>query len=130
MAATSNAAKQHSGTFAEYRKKMVSLEKKVEVLLQQHALNDQAQARDRIHKAIQDIKKQKKRIQQFLDTHAPRMNQPGREVKSNLTDSKQRQRETEDLRRLRPGLQRPGAHRLQAPDRCECLSDRKTVRRR
>jgi hypothetical protein len=57
------------------------------VLLQQHALNDQAQARDRIHKAIQDIKKQKKRIERFINSHAPRMHQPGREVKSNLTDN-------------------------------------------
>jgi transposase len=66
---SSNAAKEHSGTFAEYRKKMTTLEKKVEVLLQQHALNDQAQARDRIHKAIEDIEKQKKRIEEFIETH-------------------------------------------------------------
>ncbi|MEJ2082573.1 MAG: IS1182 family transposase [Acidobacteriota bacterium] len=84
---SSNAAKEHSGTFAEYRKKMTTLEKKVEVLLQQHALNDQAQARDRIHKAIEDIEKQKKRIEEFIETHEPRMNHPGREVKSNLTDN-------------------------------------------
>jgi transposase len=83
----SNAAKEHSGTFAEYRKKIATLEKKVEVLMHQHALNDQVQARDRIHKAIEDIKTQKKRIQQFIDSHAPRMHQPGREVKSNLTDN-------------------------------------------
>lgn len=51
------------------------------------ALNDQAQARDRIDKAIQDIEKQKKRIEELLDTHEPRMHQSGREVKSNLTDN-------------------------------------------
>jgi transposase len=83
----SNAAKEHSGTFAEYRKKITTLEKKVEVLMHQHALNDQAQARDRIDKAIQDIQKQKKRIEEFIDTHEPRMHRPGREVKSNLTDN-------------------------------------------
>jgi transposase len=83
----SNAAKEHSGTFAEYRKKITTLEKKVEVLLQQHALNDQAQARDRLQKAIADIEKQKKRIEEFIESHEPRLNQPGREVKSNLTDN-------------------------------------------
>jgi len=52
----SNAAKEHSGTFAEYRKKTATLEKKVQLLMQQHALNDQARARDRILKAIEDIR--------------------------------------------------------------------------
>ena len=83
----SNAAKEHSGTFAEYRKKIATLEKKVQLLLHQHSLNDHAQARDRIGNAIEDIKKQKKRIQRFIETHAPREHHPGREVKSNITDN-------------------------------------------
>jgi hypothetical protein len=83
----SNAAKEHSGTFAEYRKKIAALEKKIELLMKQHTVNDRTQDQDRIQKAIQDIKKQKRRIEGFLQTHEPRMYQPGREVKSNITDN-------------------------------------------
>ena len=83
----SNAAKEHSGTFAEYRKKIAKLEKKIELLMKQHTVNDQAQDQERIQKAIEDIKKQKKRIEQFIETHTPRSNHPGREVKSNITDN-------------------------------------------
>ena len=83
----SNAAKEHSATFAEYRKKIAKLEKKIELLMKQHTVNDQAQDQERIQKAIEDIKKQKKRIEQFIETHTPRSNHPGREVKSNITDN-------------------------------------------
>jgi transposase len=83
----SNAAKEHSGTFAEYRKKIAALEKKIELLMKQHTVNDQIQEQDRIHQAIDDIKKQKKRIERFMQEHQPRMHQPGREVKSNITDN-------------------------------------------
>jgi transposase len=83
----SNAAKEHSGTFAEYHKKIASLAKKIELLMSQHALNDQSGDQDRIQKAIQNITYQKQRIEQFLKTHTPRQHHPGREVKSNITDN-------------------------------------------
>lgn len=83
----SNAAKEHSGTFAEYRKKIASLAKKIELLMAQHALNDHAGDQERIQKAIENITYQKNRIQQFIETHAPRQHHPGREVKSNITDN-------------------------------------------
>ena len=83
----SNAAKEHSGTFAEYRKKIATLEKKIELLMNQHVVNDRRQDQDRIQKAIQDIEKQKKRIEGFLKTHEPGVHGGGREVKSNITDN-------------------------------------------
>lgn len=83
----SNAAKEHSGTFAEYRKKIVTLAKKIELLMSQHALNDKAGDQERLHKAIENITYQKKRIEQFIETHTPRQHHPGREVKSNITDN-------------------------------------------
>ena len=83
----SNAAKEHSGTFAEYRKKIASLARKIELLMAQHALNDQAGDQERIQKAIENITYQKNRIQQFIETHTPRQHHPGREVKSNITDN-------------------------------------------
>ena len=83
----SNAAKEHSGTFAEYSKKITALERKIELLMNQHVVNDRRQDQDRIQKAIQDIEKQKKRIEGFLKTHEPRLHRGGREVKSNITDN-------------------------------------------
>jgi transposase len=83
----SNAAKEHSGTFAEYRRKISTLENKIELLMKQHAINDTVGDQDRIQKAIEDISKQKKRIEAFIETHSPRVNQGKREVKSNITDN-------------------------------------------
>jgi transposase len=84
---SSNAAKEHSGTFAEYRKKLCALEAKIELLMKQHQRNDSAGEQDRIKKAIQRIQGQKKRIESFLNSHSPRVNHGRREVKSNLTDN-------------------------------------------
>lgn len=84
---SSNAAKEHSGTFAEYQKKLVALEQKIERLMKQHQDNDIAPEHQRLQKAIEGIQKQKKRIQSFLETHSPRVHTASREVKSNLTDN-------------------------------------------
>jgi len=84
---SSNAAKEHSGTFAEYRKRLVSLEAKVELLMKQHRHNDSDGEQDRIQKAIQRIKQRRLRIQRFLATHSPRVHHGTHEVKSNLTDN-------------------------------------------
>jgi transposase len=84
---SSNAAKEHSGTFAEYRKRLTSLEAKVELLMKQHQHNDSEGEQDRIQKAIRRIKQRKLRIQRFLATHSPRVHHRTHEVNSNLTDN-------------------------------------------
>jgi transposase len=83
----SNAAKEHSGTFAEYQRKIAALETKVEQLMKLHQVNDIVGDRDRIEKAIKRIQSQKKRIERFLQSHSPRTNHGKREVKSNITDN-------------------------------------------
>jgi transposase len=83
----SNAAREHSGTFAEYRKRLYVLEAKVELLMKQHQHNDSEGEHERIEKAIQRIQQQKSRIESFLESHSPRVHHRGHEVKSNLTDN-------------------------------------------
>ena len=70
---SSNAAKEHSGTFEEYRNKLAALDQKIELLMKQHQHNDIAPEQDRLQKAIEGIQKQKKRIEEFLETHTPWM---------------------------------------------------------
>jgi len=83
----SNAAREHSATFAEYRKKLSNLQDKIDLLMKQHIANDQTQEQDRIGKAVENIQHQKRRIQEFLRQHQPRTHTKNREVKSNLTDN-------------------------------------------
>ena len=84
---SSNAAKEHSGTFAEYRKRLSSLEAKVELLMKQHQHNDSHGEQNRIQKAIRRIQQRKVRIERFLNSHSPRVHHGTHEVKSNLTDN-------------------------------------------
>lgn len=84
---SSNAAKEHSGTFAEYQKRLVSLEAKVQLLMKQHQHNDGEGEQDRIQKAITRIQRRQLRIRRFLATHSPRVYHGTHEVKSNLTDN-------------------------------------------
>ena len=83
----SNAAKEHSGTLEEFRKKLACLEQKIELLMKQHQHNDNLKEQDRLQKAIERIHHQKKRIESFLETHSPRVHNGSHEVKSNLTDN-------------------------------------------
>ena len=118
---SSNAAKQRSGTFEEYRNKLAALDQKIELLMKQHQHNDIAPEQDRLQKAIEGIQKQKKRIEEFLETHTPRMHHGGREVKSNLTDSKHqivlnayaigRQYEGDELHPFSPPASTPSGRR-------------------
>jgi len=62
---SSNAAKEHSGTFAEYQKRLASLEAKVQLLMKQHQHNDSEGEQDRIQKAIRRIQQRKVRIQRL-----------------------------------------------------------------
>jgi transposase len=83
----SNAAKEHSGTFNEYKKKVQKLEKRIDTLLQQHQENDATPDGDSIQKAVESITKQKERIETFLKNNTPRSGSTGKEVKSNITDN-------------------------------------------
>jgi len=94
--------------------------------MKQHALNDTVGDQDRIQKAIEDISKQKKRIETFIETHSPRVNHGKREVKSNITDNDSAKLKASS--RYIQGYNALALTRRQAPDRVNRLPDRKAVR--
>jgi len=83
----SNAAKEHSENFREYRKKTEKLEKRIEELILQHQQNDCSPEKLAIEKAIEKITKQKERIESFIGENEPKIGSSGKEVKSNITDN-------------------------------------------
>lgn len=91
---SSNASKEHSGTFAELEQKRQKLRKRIRQCLTEHKQLDgrKRDERDRkrqVAQAAQTLEKQFNRIDQFLKTHTPRMGQgkQKKEVKSNITDN-------------------------------------------
>ena len=85
---SSNAAKEHSGTHGELKKKKAKLQSKVDHLLSRHAENDALVDEDTA-KAVDHLNETIQRIGEFLETHSPRMGSSVRsgEVKSNITDN-------------------------------------------
>ena len=91
---SSNASKEHSGTFAELEQKSNKLRKRIRQCLEAHQQLDgrKRDERDRkwqVTQEMETLEKQFKRIDQFLKTQRPRRGQgkQQREVKSNLTDN-------------------------------------------
>lgn len=91
---SSNASKEHSGTFAELDKKRKKIKKRIRQCLKEHQRLDgrKRQERDRKKQLAQEsatLEKQFKRVDQFLKTAAPRTGQgkQKKEVKSNITDN-------------------------------------------
>lgn len=84
----SNAAKEHSGTHKEMKKKKVKLRAKVDHLMSSHTAND-TDDNPEVPKAIDSLERDIARIEKFLETHEPRMGSSPRsgEVKSNITDN-------------------------------------------
>ena len=85
---SSNAAKEHSGTHKEMKKKKVKLRAKVDHLLSSHTANDSG-TDDGVTKAVKHLERDIARIEKFLGTHEPRSGSSPRsgEVKSNITDN-------------------------------------------
>lgn len=91
---SSNASKEHSGTFAELDKKRKKIKRRIRQCLKEHQRLDgrKPQERDRKKQLAQEsatLEKQFKRIDQFLKTETPRTGQgkQKKEVKSNITDN-------------------------------------------
>lgn len=93
---SSNAAKEHSGTHAELKRKVEKLEARLEAMMEEHRRRDipgEASEKsgdegttDPPSGAVR-YKRQIARIKDFLSNHAPRIGAGGREVKSNVTDN-------------------------------------------
>lgn len=91
---SSNAAKEHSGTFKELNEKSKKIRRKIRYCLKEHKKLDGRKSSERgrkqqLSKNAKTLEKEFQRINQFLKTNAPRMGQGKRpkEVKSNITDN-------------------------------------------
>jgi transposase len=89
----SNAAKEHSGTHAELRRKVEKLETRLRAMIEQHRGHDEKDSHHEDHQppdpsgAAERYQAQIDRIQDFLADHEPRIGALGKEVKSNITDN-------------------------------------------
>ncbi len=90
----SNAAKEHSGTFAELTEKRARIRTRIRWCLSEHAKLDGRKPNERerkkqLDKAADSLQQHFDKIDRFLKTAAPRMGQAKRlkEVKSNITDN-------------------------------------------
>lgn len=91
---SSNAAKEHSGTFKELEQKHEKIKRQIQHHLNEHQKLDKYETRDdarvkRTEQAIKTLNAASDRIDQFLKTNSPRIGQGKRpkEVKSNITDN-------------------------------------------
>jgi len=91
---SSNAAKEHSGTFKELEQKRQKIKKQIAYHLAEHKNCDKSMPRDqeriKRHQQAQDtLSKAYDKIDRFLKTASPRMGKGRRikEVKSNITDN-------------------------------------------
>ncbi|WP_237066880.1 transposase [Microbulbifer guangxiensis] len=91
---SSNASKEHSGTFKELEAKRTKIRKKIQHCLKEHKKLDgrkpaERERKQRLAQATETLQKHFDKIDQFLKTAAPRMGQgkQPKEVKSNITDN-------------------------------------------
>ncbi len=89
---TSNAAKEHSGTHAELRKKVGKLEQRLAAMMDEHRAHDDGDDQDdhdppEPPRGIARYQSQIDRIKEFLSDQDPRIGIQGKEVKSNVTDN-------------------------------------------
>ncbi len=91
---SSNAAKEHSGTFKELTEKRDKLRRQIQHHLKEHEKLDKQESRNeerlkRTEQTIESLDKAAQRIDAFLKHNSPRMGQGKRpkEVKSNITDN-------------------------------------------
>lgn len=91
---SSNAAKEHSGTFKELEAKRQKLQRHIKECMKEHKRLDrrkpkERERKDQLEQCMDTLAKNAERIQRHLKTAAPRMGQGKRpkEIKSNITDN-------------------------------------------
>ena len=87
----SNASKESSGTHTELKKKSKRLRTAVKRMVKKHKEQDAGfsdeQIKQKEEKQIKKLNAQADRIDNFLNTHEPRMGRRKKEVQSNITDN-------------------------------------------
>jgi transposase len=90
---SSNASKEHSGTFKELKKKRAKLKGKLKELVREHKqLDKSGLSADQIiaqkrRKQIKRIQKEVKRIERFVESNQPKEGKTKKELQSNITDN-------------------------------------------
>ena len=91
---SSNAAKEHSGTLAEFEAKREKIQRQVKACMKEHKRLDrrkpkERERKDQLKKSINTLSKHAEKINRYLKTAAPRMGQGKRakEIKANITDN-------------------------------------------
>jgi transposase len=87
----SNAAKEWSGTKAEFEKKAAKMEQAVEMIIQRHYKTDasgpELEMKKRDEKYVDTLKKNLKKIREWLDDNDDKPGKNGKSLKSNITDN-------------------------------------------
>lgn len=91
---SSNAAKEHSGTFAEFEEKRAKIQRQIKACMKEHKRLDrrkpkERERKDQLEQSIDTLSKHAEKIHHYLKTAAPRMGQGKRpkEIKGNITDN-------------------------------------------
>lgn len=91
---SSNAAKEHSGTFEELEAKRVKIQRQIKLCMKEHKRLDrrkpkERERKDQLEQSINTLSAHAEKIFNHLKTAAPRMGQGKRpkEIKSNITDN-------------------------------------------
>lgn len=91
---SSNAAKEHSGTFAEFEEKRAKIQRQIKACMKEHKRLDrrkpkERERKDQLTQSIDTLSKHAEKITRYLKTAAPRMGQGKRpkEIKGNITDN-------------------------------------------
>lgn len=88
---SSNASKEHSGTKADYEKKAAKMEHAVELIINQHRKTDltgvEREMQKRDDKYVDTLKKEIKKIREWMDGNDDKLGKAGTPIKSNITDN-------------------------------------------
>ncbi len=86
-----NASKQWSGTRADFQKKAAKMEKAIEDIVTRHHSSDQTRSDKEVlakeKKYESTLRKQLKKVRDFLDNNDDKMGKSGKPIKSNITDN-------------------------------------------
>ena len=87
----SNASKEWSGTRADFKKKAVKMEKAIESIVNRHHTNDQVKSDKEVvakeKKYESKLRKNLKKVKDWLDDNDDKMGKSGKPIKSNITDN-------------------------------------------
>ena len=114
----SNSAKEWSGTFADLEKKEKKIRKTVDFLVDKHKKLDRSDPEKKTTKSqIEKITAKADKIKDYLETHQPKIDSRGKEIQSNIPESR-------DIYSKRMGIVEPVFGNIRACKRMDRLNYR------